>query len=100
MTGHPSFMIYIMARTGKLDDVAGDPGFQATLRVMNSIGLDTMDFNSCSAQPAEEQFWEQFDGLFKLSEATMRDELPVFVTDPNNRAAVEALLGGAEAQIE
>jgi len=26
----------------------------------------------------------------------MRDELPNFVTDPNNRAKVEALLAGSE----
>jgi hypothetical protein len=38
-TGHPSYSLYIMARTMDNQDIASNPGFQATVRVMNSIGL-------------------------------------------------------------
>lgn len=58
------------------------------------MGLDAIEFNHNSAQPLEEQFWEQFDGVFNLTEAEMRSDLPLFITDPNNRARVEALIGG------
>lgn len=94
MTGTPTFNIYIMARTGKLDHLSGDEGFQATMKVLKAMGLDAIEFDHNSAQPLEEQFWEQFDGAYQLNEAEMRADLPVFVTDPNNRAKVEALIGG------
>jgi hypothetical protein len=93
MTGHPSFSLYIMARTGQLDHLSADHGFQATLRVMNAIGLGQIEFNPhTSAEPNEDAFWNQFDIIYQLSEESMQEELPQFVTDPSNRAAVEALM--------
>lgn len=93
MTGHPSYSLYIMARTGQLDHLASDPGFQATLRVMNAINLGQIEFNPhTSAEPNEEAFWNQFDIIYQLSEESMQEELPYFVTDPSNRVAVEALM--------
>ena len=94
MTGTPTFNVYILARTGKLDHLQNDEGYQATEKVFKQMGLDAIEFNHNSAQPLEEQFWEQFDGAYQLNEAEMRADLPVFITDPNNRAKVEALLGG------
>lgn len=98
LTGHPTFNIYILARTGKLDHLQGNEGFQATMRVLDTMGLGAIKFSDVSAQPFEEQFWEQFDGVFALSEKEMRSELPNFITDPNNRVKVDALLAGHSEQ--
>jgi len=70
------------------------------LRVLETMGLGAIEFDPHTAQPVEEQFWDQFDGVFALNEVEMKEELPNFITDPNNRAKVEALLGGdADAAI-
>ena len=93
MTGHPSFSLYIMARTGQLEHLSADPGFQAMVRVANAIGLGQVEFNPhTSAEPNEDAFWNQFDIIYQLTEEPMQEELPHFVTDPSNRAAVEALM--------
>merc|ERR1711957_837583 len=48
MTGHPSYSLYIMARTGQIE------------------------FNPhTSAEPNEEAFWNQFDIIYQLSEESM-----------------------------
>jgi len=100
MTGHPSYSLYIMARTGQLDHLNDDPGYQATLRVLNAIGFGAISFQPhTSAEPNEEAFWNQFDNIFKLSEQSMHEELPKFVTDPTNRAAVEAMMNKQSAQL-
>jgi hypothetical protein len=88
MNGQPSFSVYIMARCGMLDHLKGDEGYEATMTVLETMGLGAIDFSNKTAMPTEEQFWEQFDGVFSLSEAEMKSELPNFVTDPNNRAKV------------
>lgn len=54
MTGQPAFNIYILARTGKLDHISGDPGYQATMRVLETLGLGNVSFCNKTAQPAEE----------------------------------------------
>ena len=94
MTGHPTFSIYLMARSGQLDHLANDEGFKATMRVLDAMGLGTIEFDNNSAQPQEEQFWEAFDGLFGLNEAEMKREIPNIITDPSNQAKVNALLAG------
>jgi len=96
MSGETSVTIYILARTGKLTHLEGNEGFQATIRVLNAVGLGDIEFNHCSSEPVEEQFWRAFDGLSNCTEAEMRKHLPEFVGDPNNRAKVEALLSGEE----
>lgn len=95
MSGQPSVNIYIMAKTGKLTHLESNTGFQATMRVMNALGIGSIEFDQTTAKPVEEQFWAQFDVVFQLSENDMRKKLPYFVTDPNNRAKVEALLSGS-----
>jgi len=97
LEGTPAFNIYILARTGKLDHLKDDAGFQATMRVLTAMGFETVEFNTNSAQPLEEQFWEQFDGMYELTEAEMKADLPLFVTDPSNRAKVEALIANHQA---
>lgn len=100
LAGHPTFSIYIMARQGQLDHLQNDEGFQATMRVLDTMGLGAIQLSPHSAQPAEEQFWEQFDGVYQLTEQEMKRELPNFVTDPSNRAKVEALMEGHQESIK
>lgn len=99
MNGSPAFNIYIMARQGKLKHLAEDAGFQATMRVLTAMGFDTVEFTNKSSMPLEEQFWEQFDGMYDLSEKEMKQDLDLFVTDPNNRAKVEAILAQHQVQL-
>jgi hypothetical protein len=99
MNGSPAFNIYIMARQGKLNHLKDDAGFQATMRVLTAMGFDTVEFSNKSSMPLEEQFWEQFDGMYDLSEKEMKEDLELFVTDPNNRAKVEAILASHQAQL-
>jgi hypothetical protein len=96
MSGVPTVNIYIMAKTGKLDHLEGNEGFQATMRVLKALGIGEIEFDHTTAKPVEEQFWASFDTVYNLSEKDMREKLPYFVTDPNNRAKVEALLSGGE----
>ena len=55
-----------------------------------------MDFSQQTAMPLEDQFWQQFDGFFQLTETSMRKELPNFISDPSNLAKVQALIDGGE----
>ena len=66
---------------------------------MEKLGLDHIEIDKKSAQPYEEQFWEQFDYLQNLTEEEMKKELPYFITDPTNQAKVEALLSGRKTTI-
>lgn len=100
MNGSPAFNIYIMARAGKMDHMKDDQGFQATMRVLAAMGFDTMEFTIKSSKPLEEQFWEQFDGMYELTETEMKSDLELFVTDPNNRSKVEALIASRQAQLD
>jgi hypothetical protein len=40
----------------------------------------------------EEQFWRQFDLVYALNVLDLKSELPLLITDPQNRVAVDALL--------
>lgn len=63
------------------------------------MGLGQIDFDRKTAMPYEQQFWEQFDIIMELNEDEMMKELPAFVTDPNNRVKVEALLAGRKKEV-
>lgn len=58
-----------MARLGKLAHLQDDADFQAAMRVMNALGFENIQFDRKTAQPYEEQFWEQFDAVYNLTEA-------------------------------
>lgn len=92
MTNHPTFSLFILAKSGKLAHLERDPGYQATLAVLDALDLGTVEFSQMTAAPAEEQFWAQFDGFYQLTEKSMRKELPNFVSDPANLAKVQAML--------
>lgn len=70
----------------------GDAGYQATLKVLDQLELNDVTFSMHTSMPVEEQFWQQFDGFYQLTEQSMRKELPLFITDPNNLAKVQALI--------
>jgi len=89
-----------MAKSGKLEHMREDADFQATMRVMSAMGLDNVEFNFKSTQPLEDQFWNQFDGMYELSEEGMKSDLPIMVTDPSNRAAVEAIIAQQQEKLE
>ena len=92
MTNHPTFSLFILAKAGKLAHLEHDEGYQATLRVLDALDLADVSFTQTTAMPVEEQFWQQFDGFYQLTESGMRKELPNFITDPSNLAKVSALL--------
>lgn len=52
--GVPSMTVYILARTGKLAAYENEPGYKATMSVMNALGLGDIEFNHHSAQPVSE----------------------------------------------
>lgn len=95
----PTFNVFLLARLGQLDYLQEDPGYQATVKVLDRLGLGRINIDTTSANPYEHQFWEQFDVLFELNEQEMHKELPAIVTDPNNRAKVEALLQGRKREV-
>lgn len=61
---------------------------------MEALGLNKIEIDRKTAQSYEEQFWDQYDVINELSEEGLNRELPVFVTDPSNKAKVEALIAG------
>jgi hypothetical protein len=61
---------------------------------LEALGLSKVEISRKTAQSYEEQFWDQFDVIFELSEDGLQREIPAFVTDPSNKAKVEALISG------
>jgi hypothetical protein len=47
-----------------------------------------------TSEDYESQFWSNLDVTFNLTEIGLKEELPYFVTDPNNRIKVEAIIQG------
>jgi hypothetical protein len=91
LQGGASFTTYLYTVLGALPQ---GEGFESAARVMEALGLSRVEIDRKTAQPYEEQFWDQFDVIFELSEEGLARELPAFVTDPANKAKVEALIAG------
>lgn len=89
LQGDGSFTSYLYTNLGLYP---AQEGFESAARVMEALGLSRVEIDRKSAQGYEEQFWDQFDVIFELSEEGLAKELPVFVTDPSNKAKVEALI--------
>lgn len=89
--GGASFTTYLYTSLGQIPK---DASFESATRVMKALGLSHVEIDRKSAEPYETQFWEQYDVLFELSEEGLARELPAFVTDPANKAKVEALIAG------
>lgn len=94
LSGGASFTNYLYASLGQLPQ---DESFHAASRVMEALGLTRVEIDRKTAQPYEEQFWDQYDVIFELTEEGLARELPSFVTDPSNKAKVEALIAGRRA---
>jgi hypothetical protein len=94
--GGASFTTYLYTQLGLIQK---NEDFEAAQRVMESLGLSKVEIDRKTAQPYEEQFWDQFDVIFELSEDGLQRELPAFVTDPSNKAKVEALIAGRKYSI-
>lgn len=88
---HLSVSQYCLGVMG-VKDLSNDEGFQATQRCFKAIGLD-LHLNKLTAEHYESQFWSTFDYQFSLTEADMRTQLPLLISDPANRSHAEALMG-------
>jgi hypothetical protein len=87
--GLPSPSLLNMAQKGLLGDVQNEPSYEAFTKVLKWLGLDTIEFDNATSAPIEEQFFEQFDSIFELNEAEMREHLPLFIGN-DQRARLEA----------
>lgn len=72
LNGALSFNLYFWGQHDKLGDLSGDEGYQATVRVMEKLGLDGVHIDFNTSKPHELQFWDQYDYLMELSENDMR----------------------------
>lgn len=90
---HPTFSLFILAKSGNLSHLEHDETFKSTMRVLDTMGLKDVTFDRhTTTMPIEEQFWQQFDGVFQLTEKEMKKDLPLFISDSSNLSQVEALL--------
>ena len=89
--GGASFTTYLYSQLGLIQK---GEDFEASQRVLEALGLSKVEISRKTAQSYEEQFWDQFDVIFELSEDGLQREIPAFVTDPSNKAKVEALISG------
>ena len=87
--GGASFTTYLYTTLGLLPQ---DQGYEAAARVMEALGLHRVEISRKTAEPYESQFWDQFDVIMELTEEGLARELPVFITDPANKAKVDALI--------
>jgi len=66
----------------KLDDkIPRDEGFDVTSRILEALSLHRITVDTKSAQPYDEQFWDQFDVIMELSEEGLKRELPAYQGD-------------------
>jgi len=91
---HLSLTNYVYAKKGIRKDLQNGQDYQATERVMTAMGANEIPLSTLTAEPLENQFWSAFDQLFNLTEVSMREHMPFFITDPNNRMKVQAILDG------
>ncbi len=70
------------------------------MKVMEKLGIDHITIATNSSEPYEEQFWKQFDFIMGLTEEGLANEYPLFVTNPNDHAKLEAVIAQKNAQLE
>ena len=100
LTGVPSWNLYIYHKLGQLGHLTQDPGYQATVKVLEKLGVDHITIDTNSAEPYEEQFWKQYDFIMGLSEEGLRLEYKLFVTNPNDQVKFEAAINEVQAKID
>jgi hypothetical protein len=79
-----SILNYCLGKQGSRPDLVGTEGYEATDKVMNALGVTGFDRNT--SEPLTEQLWGNFDTKFELTEIQMREDLPLFISDPSGRA--------------
>jgi hypothetical protein len=94
--GGASFNTWLLAN---LELIPRSEGYEETTRVLEALGLTNVKIDRKSAEPFEEQFWAQYDVIMELSEEGLAREIPAFVTDPSNKAKVEALIAGRKGTL-
>lgn len=57
LNSQPTFSIYLYGKLGQLPHLENDAGYQATVRIMDKLGLDQIKIDRKSAEPYEQQFW-------------------------------------------
>ena len=90
---------YIYTKAGLRPSLEQDEGYLATDRVMTAVGMNHA-VNLNTAEDPETQFWSNVDGTFQLSEAGMKKDLAIMITDPNNRMKVDAIMEGRAGYLE
>ena len=87
---------YVLAKKGLRPDLAKSDEFNATDRVMTALGMNEVELSSTTAEGFESQFWNNFDGTYNLTDASLKEEIPYFITDTSNRTKVEAIMEGRD----
>jgi len=96
----PSFEVYVLIKTGKITCLESDADYQTTMKVMEEMGLGQITFDDKTAEPKIEQFWKSYDEIFDMTEEGMHESMDLFITDPNNLKAVEALMNLRSMELE
>jgi len=91
----PSVNVYLLGtHFHSQDELANNEGFQATKRVFEALQLNELPIDANSTELPEKQFWRHIDYVFELTEEGLREELPLFVTDPRQQDKINAILEG------
>lgn len=96
----PSFEVYVLIATGKITCLESDADYQTTMKVMGEMGLGQITFDDKTAEPKIEQFWKSYDEIFNMTEEGMHESMDLFITDPSNLKAVEALMNLRSIELE
>ena len=83
-------------KAGLRKDAANDEGYLALDKVMEAIGMNKISWNQDTAEDPESQFWNNVDNTYNLTEVQMREDIPLFLTDPNSAMKAEAIMDGRE----
>jgi hypothetical protein len=91
--GLPSASLMSMGAKGLFGE---DESFESFKRVLSAVGLGDFDFSTTTSEPLEEQLQRHFDDVFDVKQADLNKALPLIISNPRERARVEALLESGE----
>ena len=89
----------MLYQRGLADELKHDTAFQAFVKGNGLLNLNQIEYNEHTSQPIIDQFWEQYDLVFGLTEEGLKKDLGVIITDPSDRARVEAILNNKSSGI-
>jgi hypothetical protein len=67
---------------------------------MTAIGMNCLPYTKTTARDPEGQFWVQVNNVYSLTEAGLKSELAIMITDPQNKMKVDAILEGKAGYLE